>query len=100
MPAGCENEMHSDYSDYLDFNWKLAKGKAKGYWKYKPTCNTRLDFSVSIGDFPSICYPEIVNYLAFSFTENSTENGQCEAYKRLEVHGSKGFDKVKQAGSC
>lgn len=41
-----------------------------------------------------------MNYLAFSFTENSTENGQCEAYKRLEVQGSKGFDKVKQAGSC
>ena len=37
-----------------------------------------LDFYVST--FPLICYPENVNYLVFSFTENQTENGRCEDF--------------------
>ena len=41
-------------------------------------------FSVKICDFPSICYPDIVNYLAFSPSPFSADD--MKAYKSLEAY--------------
>ena len=41
-------------------------------------------FSVKIGDFPSICYPDIVNCFVFSPSPFSTDD--MKAYKSLEAY--------------
>ena len=41
-------------------------------------------FSVKIGNFPSICYPDIVNYLVFSPRPFSADD--MKAYKSLEAY--------------
>ena len=41
-------------------------------------------FSVKICDFPSICYPDIVNYLAFSPSPFSADD--MKAYKSLKAY--------------
>ena len=41
-------------------------------------------FSVKIGNFPSICYPDIVNYFVFSPSPFSADD--MRAYKSLEFY--------------
>ena len=49
-----------------------------------PYSSPDCDFSVKIGDFLSICYPEIVNYLVFSQSPFSTYD--MRAYKKLKSY--------------
>ena len=77
--------MSTDYFNKLDPPTKKRyKEKLLIIGNIDPYSAPDSHFSVKIGDFPSICYPDIVNYLVFSPRPFSADD--MKAYKSLEAY--------------
>ena len=77
--------MSTDYFNVLDPpTQKRYKEKFEIIGNIDPYYAPDSHFSVKIGDFPSICYPDIVNYLVFNPSPFSADD--MKAYKSLEVY--------------
>ena len=77
--------MFTDYFNKLDPpNQKRYKEKLKVIGDIDTYSAPDSHFPVKIGDFPSICYPDIVNYLVFSPSPFSADD--MRTYKSLEAY--------------
>ena len=77
--------MSTDYFNKLDPpTQKRYKEKLEITGNIDPYSAPDSHFSVKIGNFPLICYPDIVNYLVFSPSPFSTDD--MKAYKSLEAY--------------
>ena len=77
--------MSTDYFNKLDPpTQKGYKEKLEVIGNTDPYSAPGSDFFVKIGDFRSICYPDIVSYLVFSPSPFSADD--MRAYKSLEAH--------------
>ena len=77
--------MSTDYFNKLDLpTQKLYKEKVEVIGNIDPYSAPDFHFSVKIGNFPSICYPDIVNYFVFSPSPFSADD--MRAYKSLESY--------------
>ena len=77
--------MSTDYFNKLDPpTQKRYKEKLEVIGNTDPYSAPDSDFSVKIGDFPSICYPDIVSYLVFNPSPFSADD--MRAYKSLEAY--------------
>ena len=77
--------MSTDYFNKLDPpTQKRYKEKLEIIGNIDPYSAPDSHFSVKIGNFPSISYPDIVNYLVFSPAPFSADD--MKAYKSLEVY--------------
>ena len=77
--------MSTDYFNKLDPPTKKRyKEKLLIIGNIDPYSAPDSHFSVKIGDFPSICYPDIVIYLVFSPSPFSADD--MKAYKSLKAY--------------
>ena len=77
--------MSTDYFNKLDPpTQKRYKEKLEIIGNIDPYSASDSHFSVKIGNFPSICYPDIANYLVFSPRPFSADD--MKAYKSLEAY--------------
>ena len=77
--------MPANYFDKLDPPpQKQYREKLKVTGNTDPYSAPDCDLSVKIGDFLSMCYPDIVNYLVFSQSPFSAYN--MRAYKKLKSY--------------
>ena len=77
--------MSADYFNKLDHpRQKRYKEKPEIIGNIDPYSAPDSHFSVKIGDFPSIFYPDIVDYLVFSPSPFSLDD--MKAYKSLEAY--------------
>ena len=77
--------MSTDYFNKLDPpTQKRYKEKLEIIGNIDPYSAPDSHFSVKIGDFPSMCYPDIVNYLEFSPSPFSADD--IKAYKSLKAY--------------
>ena len=76
--------MSTDYFNKLDLpTLKRYKEKLEIIGNIDPYSAPDSHFPVKIVDFPSICYPDIVNYLVFNPSPSSADD--MKAYKSLEA---------------
>ena len=80
-----KHKMSTDYFNKLDPpTQKRYKEKLEIVGNIDPYSAPDSHFSVKIGDFPSLCYPDIANCLVFNLSPFSADD--MKAYKSLKAY--------------